>query len=803
MHPGRLESQNRKRIPQLVTHWEQKDHQFFLYCPETVLEVSVFSDRILRFRFSPEGRFDDDFSYAVSTDGGMKAPDCTFSFKKVGDVFSIKTDKIDCRISKTLHVNIYDRKGNMICEDEKGFYWDPNYESGGNIVYCSKRIQEKENFFGLGDKPQFLNIRGLRFENWGSDVYGFEKTTDPLYKNIPFYYGLHHNRAYGIFFDNTFRTRFDFGYERSDICTFWAPGGEMNYYFIYGPELLSVAEGYTEITGKPELPPLWALGYQQSKWSYYPESVVKELASEMRRREIPCDVIHLDIEYMDGFRCFTWDEKRFPDPRRLIAELETDGFKTVAIIDPGIKIDRDYKVFQEGIEKKLFCRRADGAIMRANVWPGPCYFPDFTNKDAREWWAGLFQDFMKSGIHGIWNDMNEPAVSEIGTFPMDTRHNYDNHHCSHRKGHNVYGMQMARASYHGVKKAIFPRRPFLISRSGYSGLQRYAAVWTGDNLATWEHLWIANIQCQRLSISGLSFCGSDVGGFIGQSNGELFTRWMQMAVFHPFYRNHSSGDHGDQEPWSFGEPFTAAVKQAIELRYQLLPYIYTVFWRHVESGTPMIRSLAFMDQTDPETYYRMEEFGFGDNIIVCPVHEANITSRNMYLPKGKWYNYWTNEIVEGGKEFAIDVTLEQFPVFVKAGATIPHYPVMQYVGEEKIEVLDLHIYYSTKPYTSELYEDAGEYYDYAQGNFTVRTFSLDAQENSLLNIQQRKKGRFNSEYTEYNLIIHGLPFKPAGMVMDGKTIMFDISELGIPEVFSILVDKDFEELSLKRLDRFA
>ena len=678
----------------------------------------------------------------------------------------------------------------------------PNHESGGNIVYCSKRIQEKENFFGLGDKPQRLNLRGLRFENWGSDVYGFEKTTDPLYKNIPFYYGLHHNRAYGIFFDNSFRTRFDFGFERSDICTFWSRGGEMNYYFIYGPELIEVAEGYAQITGRPELPPMWALGYQQSKWSYYPEQVVKDLGAELRQREIPCDVIHLDIEYMDGFRCFTWDKTRFPDPRRLITEMETDGFKTVVILDPGIKIDRNFDVFQSGIDKKVYCRRADGPYMEASVWPGPCYFPDFTHPRTREWWIDLFEEFMKSGVHGIWNDMNEPAVSEIGTFPMDTRHNYDGHYCSHAKAHNVYGMQMARASYHGVKKNIFPRRPFLISRSGYSGLQRYAAVWTGDNLATWEHLWIANIQCQRLSVSGISFCGSDIGGFIGQSNGELFTRWMQMAVFHPFFRTHSSGDHGDQEPWSFGEPYTAAIKEAIELRYKLLPYIYTAFWRHVESGTPVLRPLTFLDQTDSETFYRMEEFGVGANLVVCPVHEAAIAGRKLYLPKGNWYNYWNDELVEGGEEFWVDVSLNKFPLFVKEGATIPHYPVMQYVGEKKIEVLDLHIYYGKGPYTSELYEDAGEYYDYKQGNFTLRTFSIDSSSSSDFNVHQRSKGRYNSEYTEYRLIFHGLPFSPAGMILDGETTMFEVDHDADSKTFEIVVDKDFEELSLKRLDGF-
>ena len=345
----------------------------------------------------------------------------------------------------------------------------------------------------------------------------------------------------------------------------------MNYYFIFGPELSSVVEKYSLITGTPELPPLWALGYHQSKWSYYPEKKVKELAKEFRKRKIPCDAIHLDIEYMEEFKCFTWDESRFPDPRRLVAELEADGFKTVPILDPGIKIERGYQVYEEGVGKGYFCRRGDGPMMKGSVWPGPCHFPDFTDSKVRDWWAEMVGEFMKTGVHGIWNDMNEPAVFEIGTFPTDTRHDYDGHPCSHRKAHNVYGMQMARASFIGMKKAIFPRRPFALTRSGYAGLQRFAAVWTGDNLATWEHLWMANIQCQRLSISGVSFCGSDVGGFIGDSNGELHTRWMQLGVFHPFFRTHSSGDYIDQEPWSWGEPYTSAIRKAIELDINCCP----------------------------------------------------------------------------------------------------------------------------------------------------------------------------------------------------------------------------------------
>ena len=803
MEAYRSGGDSRKKSPQLVQFWEQQQNRFYLYCTETVLEISVIAEHIFRFRFFPEGTITSpDFSYAI--DGALPLPACRYELRESGDQYHVLTDSLKCRISKTLHITLHDKTGRIISEDERGFYWEPNVELGGNAVYYSRRIQEAESFFGMGDKPFELNLRGRRMENWGSDRYGFEKQSDPLYKNIPFFFGLHHDIAYGIFFDNCFHTYFDFGHERSDVSTFSAPGGELDYYFIYGPELTRVAEGYTTITGRPELPPLWALGYHQSKWSYYPEAKLKEVANGFRSRKIPCDVLQLDIEYMDGFRCFTWDKERFPDPRRTLHELEVDGFKAVAILNPGIKIDKAYDVYREGVANRYFCRRADGPLMQGKVWPGLCHFPDFTHPRVREWWAGRTREFMAYGIRGIWTDMNEPVVFEVegGTFPIDTRHEYDGYPCSHRKAHNVYGMQMARATYEGSKKAVYPRRPFVITRSGYSGVQRFSAMWTGDNIATWEHLWIANLQCQRLSISGVSFCGSDIGGFIGRPSGELYIRWLQMGAFHPFFRTHSSGDHGEQEPWAFGEEYEGIAKKTIELRYRFLPYIYTAFWQHVSRGTPVLRSLVFLDQEDPETHHRMEEFGLGENVLVCPVSQEGARSRKLYLPKGNWYHYWTDVTLSGRQEIEIEAPLGEIPIFVRAGAVIPHYPVLQYVGEKEIETLDLHVYYLPATRSSELYEDDGDYYDYEQGNYRRRTFTLTGTASGLL-LEQRTEGRYNSDYDTFRLFLHGLPFLPAGMIVDGETTMFESLATGIESPFSVIVDKGFGQIAILRLDGFA
>lgn len=690
-------------------------------------------------------------------------------------------------------VSIFNHNGLPILEDEKGYHWHEEKKYGGNIVANTKKLQSGENFYGLGDKPTDLNLRGKRLELWGADTYGFQKETDPIYKNIPFFMGLHHKVGYGLFFDNTFKSYFDFGMERKDAYSFWAEGGEMNYYFIYGPNLVEVSTAYTNMTGKPEMPPLWALGYQQSKWSYYPEKVVRDLAEEFRTRKIPCDVIHLDIDYMDGFRCFTWDKKHFPDPAGMIKDLEADGFKTVVIIDPGIKIDKDYHVYQEGLENNYFCKRSEGPLFRGSVWPGLCHFPDYTNPKVREWWAELFKGLIEAGVKGVWNDMNEPAVFETGTFPLDVRHDYDGHPCSHRKAHNVYGMQMIRATTAGVKKFLNGKRPFTITRSAYAGAQRYAAVWTGDNMATWDHLKFANVQCQRLSASGFSFTGSDIGGFIESPDGELYTRWIQMGVFHPFFRTHSSGDHGDKEPWTYGSEYEHVIRKYIELRYQLLPYMYTAFWQYSSAGIPMIKSLHMIDQSDYETYYRKEEFVLGNNILVCPLSKKQ-HGRLLYLPHGTWYYFFDDTTYTNAGELWFDIPLDKMPIFIKAGSVIPFNPIMQYVGEKTVDVLTLHVYFGTEKTASQLYVDAGDGYGYQNGAYRISDFSVVGDSYSF-ELEQSISGAFEPSYQHYEVVLHGLAFNPANCKVDGQPIKFTYDEE--KHLLNFKISNDFKELVIK------
>ena len=750
------------------------------------LRIYPVTEHIIRLRYSIDGYFDADFSYAI--DEEFHPAKVQYIIDDRGGDFILKTSKIQCQINKkNLKVTFKTLDGKVLCEDEKGFHWEKNEIYGGYIVQNSKVLQEGECFYGLGDKPTDLNLAKKKFTNWGTDEYGYHKDTDPLYKSIPIYYALNENGAYGLFFDNTYRSNFDFGSERSDVASFWAQGGEMNYYFIAGPELMDACKRYTKLTGVPEMPPMWSLGYQQCKWSYYPEKEVLDIAAKMRELRIPCDAIYLDIDYMDGFRCFTWDNEKFPDPKGMVDNLKSQGFKTMVIIDPGIKIDKNYSVFQEGLEKGYFCKRIDGHYVEGKVWPGECYFPDFTRPEVREWWAGLYKGLIEEvGVAGVWNDMNEPALFEVEskTFPLDVLHDYDGHQTGHRKAHNIYGMQMARATAEGVKKFSNGKRSLIITRSGYSGLQRYSSVWTGDNIATYEHLWLADVQVQRLAISGISFCGSDIGGFINQPTPELMMRWIQLGIFHPFCRVHSSGDHGDQEPWSFGEECVNVFRKYVEFRYKLLPYIYTTFYQYYAEGTPMIRPLVFIDQHDTDTRNRDHEFLCGDHILVCPVVKEKARTRNVYLPSKQWYLYWTNELYEGGKEYIVNAPLDQMPIFVKAGAIIPVYPIQQYVGEKHIDTVSLDIYYKVGEEQSFFYDDDKNGYGYEQGDYGYANFKLVGTQDRLTIVQIRE-GHYDSEIKNFKLNLIGLPGEIAEIKMNGILVEGDP-----------MVSSDFEKIEV-------
>jgi len=754
---------------------KKEGNKFYFSDGNARVEVRVVSDEIIRVRLAPHGVFLDDFSYAVPL---VDQKVTTFKLEESEEYYSISTNTVTCKVKKEdFLISFTDNtSGTIMTQDTSPMHWEENVEFGGYYVYATKECLPEENFFGLGDKSGNMNLRGRKFQNWNTDAYSFGWDQDPLYRTIPFYIGIHQGAGYGIFFDNTFRSYFDFGKENDTKTSFWADGGELQYYYIHGPHMMDVVKRYQTLTGTHQLPPKWALGFHQCRWSYYPEKKVRDIAESFRSYQIPCDAIYLDIDYMDGYRCFTWNKKYFPDPKKMIKDLLNIGMKTVVMIDPGIKVDDNYWVFKEGKENNYFCRRSDDYFMEGHVWPGRCQFPDFTNPTVREWWGGLYKELVDLGVAGVWNDMNEPAVFGAGTFPNDVRHNYDGYRGSHRKAHNVYGMQMVRSTYDGLKKLMRNKRPFTITRAGYSGMQRYACVWTGDNVATWEHLKLGNIQCQRMSVSGVPFCGTDIGGFSGEPDGELFTRWIQLGTFSPFMRAHSAGDTAEREPWSFGEPFTSINRKFIELRYRLMPYIYSVFWEHHRYGFPILRPLVMLEQDKISNHYRQDEFTFGDKILVCPVLEQGAVSRIVYLPKGQWYNFWTHELLNGENEYTIAAPLEDMPLFVRAGSVIPEYPVMQYVGEKPIDEVWLNVYYADYEVNSFLFEDHGDTFAYEQDIYLEKKFSVKGDGKNLF-IKQDTEGLYTPNYELYDYNVIGLPFNVSKIFVDDKEVTdFSIDE---------------------------
>ena len=742
-------------------------HTLEIELPDTRLRLSFLEPGVVRCRYITQAVFENVPSYGIATEYTPAPP--TLQEEDTPGYVALQSERLEVRVRRIDGgLEFYDRRTDtLLCADAEGMGHRRSEKTGDDLVWVLKHMPEQAHFFGLGDKPCALNLRGRRLEMWGADHYKFTPESDPLYKSIPFFLCLNRGSQYGIYFDNTMRSYFDFGHEREDRLLFGADGGQMDYYFIAGEDALDTVASYTRLTGLPPMPPLWALGYHQSKWSYYPESVVENLAHQFRKRKIPCDAIHLDIHHMEDFQSLTWSREHFPDPAGMVRRLGEDGFKVVTIADPGIKINPDNYVWRSGFERNVYCRRHDGALLEGDVWPGLCTFPDFTSPDTRNWWAGLCRkQVAEIGVRGIWVDMNEPAIFPDRTFPDDTRHDFDGFSCSHLKAHNVYGQCMARATRKGMLIHAPDRRPFVLSRAGFAGLQRYAATWTGDNNSDWENLKMANLMVQRLSTSGVSFCGADTGGFLGHPTPELFCRWMQMAAFHTFFRNHSNGEYGGQEPWCFGPLVEQHVRLAIMERYRLLPYIYTQFHRYHAEGLPIIRSLAIMYPEDPDMYWRSSEFFMGEALYIVPVHHPGESGRFLYMPRGYWYSLWTDAPAPAaGEEVWVSTPLNRIPVFVRGGHLIPRWPVQQHTGQIPVPHVTYDLWWAPETQaTSYHYEDSGDGQAHRIGMYRYHRFRYSATRRSI-SIVREGTGNLDPREDTATLALHALPHGAAPRVM--------------------------------------
>jgi len=706
--------------------------------------ISVYKEGIIRIQAS---RFDTFESNPYSVISSPEKAD--FDVEMNGNQVQLSTSLIKINLDlSSFALSFFDSKGNILnADDSLATAWI------GSEVTAYKQVQKDEKFIGLGEKTGNLNRFGRAYTNWNTDYFGYGIGDDPLYMSIPFYIGVHNKGAYGIYFDNTHKSVFNFGASTNRFVYFSAEDGDLDYYFIYQHSVAEIIGSYTWLTGRMQMPPKWALGFQQCRYSYYPDSEVYALAQTFRDKKMPADVIYLDIHHMEAYKVFTFDGEKFSNPKAMIARLKEKGFKVVVIMDPGIKTQKGYSPYDEGLADDLFVKYPDGKTYEGQVWPGWCAFPDFTKKETRTWWAEKMAFYTEAGVDGFWTDMNEPA--SWGQFtPNLVEFDYEGEKASHRKARNIYGMQMARSAQEGSALQNPNKRPFVLTRSGFSGIQRYAAAWTGDNVASEEHMLAGIRLVNSLGLSGVSFAGYDVGGFAGESTKSLFARWMSIGAFAPFYRAHSMINSNDAEPWAFGEEVEEISRNYMKLRYRLLPTLYSKFYSSSVTGLPLSESLAVQYTQDENIYLTafQNEYLFCDALLVTPVESTKEITK-VYLPEGDWY-YLYSDIRYSGKQIIYqDCPLNYLPVYAKAGQVFTMQSDVEFSGEKTDGILKIHVYQGKTGSEFLHYEDAGEGLEYQSGSYFKRIISYKPETDSLE--FGPVEGNFPSDFKKLKIYFHG------------------------------------------------
>ena len=690
-------------------NYEINDNNINIYFSNIKITLTIFENDIVKVFIG------DKYEESISTNGVVgDLGKGEFIVEEDSNFVIIKGTKVLTFVDKnTTEISFKDLDGNIINED-----FQPSFKDEEGNVYISK-VNDCLAYYGLGEKGGDLNKKGCYTENFNTDDPETDDDSITYYKTIPFYVALKEEATYGIFFDNSFRSYFDMGKEMGDRIFFGAIGGQIQYYFIPGENIKEVVKNYTALTGRMEMPPLWSLGYQQCRFSYFSQEEVRELVKTFEEKDIPLDVVYLDIDYMDGFRVMTFKTPNFDDAAGLISDLKEKGIRTITIIDPGVKVDEEYDVFKRGKEGNHFTKKLDGEMFIGAVWPGDSAFPDFSNKDCREWWKSELKKFISEhGMDGIWNDMNEPCVfnNDHKTMLETCLHNSDNGVIEHKEFHNRYGFEMSRCSKEAQEELHPNERGFSMTRATYAGGQRYSSVWTGDNMSLWSQMRMSISMNANLGISGFSFVGNDVSGFGLDSSEELFIRWMEMGPFIPIFRNHSNMYTRRQEPWAFGPRAEKIAKKSIELRYELLPYIYDLYYISHKEGLPIFRPMIMEYEKDMNLLNMREQFMLGENMIVAPVLYEGERSKTVYLPKGSWFNYFTMEKLKGGKWYKIPCELDEILVFVKEGAIIPTYnKKFRNVKERPNNILLKVFGENAKGFH---YNDDGHTMEYLEGKYT-------------------------------------------------------------------------------------
>jgi len=714
-----------------------------------IFDVQVYSPNIIRVRVSGNKVFDD-FSYAlVSND---KPGFNNFSVSDRGNTIAIVTANMLVEIEKqpSFRVLFKNKQGDIINEDVKGNGFGTSFIGKRWSLY--KVMQTGERFVGLGEVLGDLDKKGNGFTLNNTDTYKYGDPRLSMYGSIPFYIGIHNNKSYGLFYNNTYKLFFNFGLSTPGFTSVTSDGGDVDYFLMYDTTVAKVISHYTSLTGRMPLPPLWSLGYHQSRCSYYPQQTVQWIAETFRRKKIPIDCIVLDADYLQDYEPFRINKQRFPDMPGLSKKLQEMGIELTASVNPGIKIDSTYNGHVDGLKKDVFIKYSNGDLFVSDIAPSTNHFVDFTNPKARNWWMDHMKFLAENGIAGYWNDMNEPAVG--GSYlPDNLVFDFDGHKANALKAKNVYGMQMARSSFESALKYGNGRRPFVLTRSSFAGVQRYSAVWSGDNMAKDEYLLSGVLLNNQMGLSGISFVGPDLGGYIGDASKDLFKRWIEVGVFSPFVRTHREFFGAASDPWSYGEETEAIVKNYIELRYRFMPYTYGAFYEASQTGMPIARSLCINYPNDEKVYDHIYQyqFLFGKDLLVIPVTSQELYKK-MYLPKGNWYNIHNDELLKGPQELVRQVPIYQIPLFAKASAIIPMQSIVQSTKELPADTLYIHVFNGYEKNAFTYYEDDGISMQYQQEQFCKKEFVLDPLQKQF--IIQSQQGKYPSHYHYLQIVFH-------------------------------------------------
>uniref|UniRef100_A0A7N4PQC0 Glucosidase alpha, neutral C n=1 Tax=Sarcophilus harrisii TaxID=9305 RepID=A0A7N4PQC0_SARHA len=651
-----------------------------------------------------------------------------------------------------------------------------------------------EHLYGI---PQHAETHQLKntgdteaYRLYNLDVYGY-KLHDKLgiYGSIPYLLAHKLDRTIGIFWLNASETLVEINIQptiehtlspkgsvlakqkvkpRADV-RWMSESGIIDVFILMGPTPAAVFKQYSILTGTQALPPLFSLGYHQCRWNYNDEQDVKDVDAGFDDHDIPYDVIWLDIEHTEGKRYFTWDKKKFPNPKRMQELIKSKKRKIVVISDPHIKVDPMYSLYSQAKEKGYFVKNNKGGDFEGICWPGASSYLDFTNPRVREWYSSLFAFSEYEGssdILFVWNDMNEPSVFKGPELTMEKNAiHYGN--WEHRDLHNVYGFYQQMATAQGlIQRSKGKERPFVLTRSFFAGSQKYGAVWTGDNVSEWGYLKFSIPMLLTLSVAGIPFCGADVGGFIGDPEPELLVRWYQAGAYQPFFRGHATMNTKRREPWLFGEEHTKLIREAIKERYALLPYWYTLFYRAHVTSEPVMRPLWVEFPKELETFSVEDEYMLGSALLIHPITEPKITMVDVFLPgfEEVWYDFRTFVHWEGARTLKVPIALDRIPVFQRGGSVVPMKTAlgrstgwMTHLPYELLVALD-----TKGSAKGELYLDDGHSFQYLhQKQFLHRKFLFC--DGILSSSCADENGHYHSECVVEKVLILGINKQPSSV----------------------------------------